>query len=72
MPDNQKTKLRLEIAHALLIDIVGYSKLLINQQSELLQKSITARYPIMTFGWTRGLVESVQSFARFVQRIAEK
>jgi len=25
---------RLEIGHVLLIDIVGYSKLLINQQSE--------------------------------------
>ncbi len=29
--------LRLEIAHVLFIDIVGYSKLLINQQSELLR-----------------------------------
>ena len=27
----------LEIVHALLIDIVGYSKLLINEQSELLE-----------------------------------
>ena len=30
--------LRLEIAHILFIDIVGYSKLLINEQHELLQK----------------------------------
>jgi hypothetical protein len=30
--------LRLEIAHVLFIDIVGYSKLLINEQHELLQK----------------------------------
>src|SRR5436305_12750378 len=29
-----KTKLRLEIAHVLFIDIVGYSKLLIDEQSE--------------------------------------
>ena len=29
MADEQKTKLRLEIAHVLFIDIVGYSKLLI-------------------------------------------
>ena len=35
MADEQKTKLRLEIAHVLFIDIVGYSKLLINQQSRL-------------------------------------
>jgi TolB-like protein/class 3 adenylate cyclase/Tfp pilus assembly protein PilF len=37
MPDNQKT-LRLEIAHVLFIDIVGYSKLLIDEQSETLQE----------------------------------
>ena len=30
--------LRLEIAHVLFIDIVGYSKLLINEQHEMLQK----------------------------------
>ncbi|MEO7167650.1 MAG: adenylate/guanylate cyclase domain-containing protein, partial [Chthoniobacterales bacterium] len=34
---DEKTQLRLEIAHVLFIDIVGYSKLLINQQSELLE-----------------------------------
>src|SRR5438874_5166296 len=33
----QKTKLRLEIAHVLFIDIVGYSKLLIDEQSEAMQ-----------------------------------
>jgi adenylate cyclase len=38
MADDQKTKLRLEIAHVLFIDIVGYSKLLINEQSEQIQK----------------------------------
>jgi TolB-like protein/class 3 adenylate cyclase/Flp pilus assembly protein TadD len=31
-------KLRLEIAHVLFIDIVGYSKLLVKQQSELLRE----------------------------------
>jgi TolB-like protein/class 3 adenylate cyclase/Tfp pilus assembly protein PilF len=30
--------LQLEIAHVLLIDVVGYSKLLVNEQIELLQK----------------------------------
>jgi hypothetical protein len=30
MGDEQKSKLRLEIAHVLFIDIVGYSKLRIN------------------------------------------
>ena len=34
MPDEQKTQLRLEIAHVLFMDIVGYSKLLIDEQSE--------------------------------------
>src|SRR6266478_3814685 len=38
MADEQKTKLRLEIAHVLFIDIVGYSKLLITEQGELLRK----------------------------------
>ena len=38
MPDEQKSKLRLEIAHVLFIDIVGYSKLLISEQSELLEQ----------------------------------
>ena len=38
MPEQVKTKLRLEIAHVLFIDIVGYSKLLVKQQSELLRE----------------------------------
>src|SRR5437588_12273604 len=38
MADEQKAKLRLEIAHVLFIDIVGYSKLLIDEQSEALQE----------------------------------
>src|SRR5437763_16902806 len=37
MPEEEKTKLRLKIAHILFIDIVGYSKLLINEQSEQLR-----------------------------------
>src|SRR6476469_1055416 len=38
MADERKTKQRLEIAHVLFIDIVGYSKLLIDEQSEALQE----------------------------------
>src|SRR5947199_3640615 len=38
MANEQKTKLRLEIAHVLFMDIVGYSKLLIDEQSEALQE----------------------------------
>src|SRR5438094_2447448 len=34
----KSSKLRLEIAHVLFIDIVGYSKLLIDEQSEALQE----------------------------------
>src|SRR5437773_1673649 len=37
MPAEEKTKLRLEIAHVLFIDIVGYSKLLITEQSDELR-----------------------------------
>src|SRR4029077_17176171 len=37
MPDEQKTKLRLEIAHVLFIDIVGYSKLRTTEQSAQIQ-----------------------------------
>ncbi|MBA2271377.1 MAG: hypothetical protein H0W20_12415 [Chthoniobacterales bacterium] len=38
MPDEIKEKVRLEIAHVLFLDIVGYSKLLIHEQSGRLQK----------------------------------
>src|SRR4029077_3157726 len=37
MPTDAKPDLRLEIAHVLFIDIVGYSKLLINEQREALE-----------------------------------
>jgi hypothetical protein len=39
MPNERGRKeIELEIAHVLFLDIVGYSKLLINGQSERLQK----------------------------------
>jgi Predicted integral membrane protein len=38
MPVEEMTKLPLEIAHVLFIDIVGYSKLRINQQSDVLRE----------------------------------
>jgi TolB-like protein/Tfp pilus assembly protein PilF/class 3 adenylate cyclase len=38
MADEQKSKRRLEIAHVLFIDIVGYSKLRINEQSAHIEK----------------------------------
>src|SRR5437899_4728964 len=38
MADEEKAKLRLEIGHVLFIDIVGYSKLLTDEQSEALQE----------------------------------
>src|ERR1700724_2601029 len=37
MSEEEKTNLRLEIGHILFIDIVGYSQLLINEQSEQVQ-----------------------------------
>src|SRR3954464_11260556 len=38
MSEEENAKLRLEIAHVLFIDIVGYSKLLINEQRDQIQK----------------------------------
>src|SRR5260370_30602326 len=38
MEDDEKIKPRLEIAHVLFIDLVGYSKLLTDEQSEALQE----------------------------------
>src|SRR5918912_3681582 len=38
MEDDEKTKPRLEIAHVLFIDIVGYSTLLTDEQTEALQE----------------------------------
>src|SRR5437016_6972383 len=38
MQDDERTKLRLEIGHVLFIDIVEYSKLLTDEQSEALQE----------------------------------
>ena len=37
-PAETKQDLQLEIAHILLIDVVGYSKLLVNEQIEVLQE----------------------------------
>jgi TolB-like protein/Tfp pilus assembly protein PilF len=38
MPSEPSPELKFEIGHVLFIDIVGYSKLLINEQSEQIQK----------------------------------
>ena len=37
MPSDSSSSLKFEIGHVLFIDIVGYSKLLISEQSELLK-----------------------------------
>jgi hypothetical protein len=37
MPSEHSPDVKFEIGHVLFIDIVGYSKLLISEQSELLQ-----------------------------------
>ena len=37
MPSEQSSEVKFEIGHVLFIDIVGYSKLLINEQSDHLQ-----------------------------------
>ncbi|CAN5274105.1 hypothetical protein BH20VER2_BH20VER2_12220 [soil metagenome] len=38
MTEQPEPNLKLEIAHVLLIDVVGYSKLLVNEQIDVLQK----------------------------------
>src|SRR5713101_2015570 len=38
MPPEHSSDVKFEIGHVLFIDIVGYSKLLINEQSEQIQK----------------------------------
>src|SRR5437870_8827736 len=38
MPEVQSSDVKLQIGHVLFIDIVGYSKLLITDQSQQLQK----------------------------------
>ncbi|MGI9087102.1 MAG: hypothetical protein ACR2HH_05075, partial [Chthoniobacterales bacterium] len=38
MPSEPEPDLELEIAHVLLLDVVGYSKLLVNEQIEVLQQ----------------------------------
>src|SRR6195256_4473406 len=38
MPPESAAEIRFEIGHVLFIDIVGYSKLLINEQSQQVQK----------------------------------
>jgi len=38
MPAKPKADPHLEIAHVLFIDVVGYSKLLVNEQRELVQQ----------------------------------
>ena len=38
MPNVQESHLHLEIAHMLFMDVVGYSKLLVNEQREIMQQ----------------------------------
>src|SRR5438477_5466336 len=38
MPATQESRLHLETAHILFLDVVGYSKLLVNEQREVLQQ----------------------------------
>jgi len=38
MPSDSSSEVKFEIGHVLFIDIVGYSKLLISEQSEQIQR----------------------------------
>jgi len=39
MPAMQDSHLHLEIAHVLFMDVVGYSKLLVNEQREVMKQT---------------------------------
>ncbi|MEO6969431.1 MAG: hypothetical protein ABI217_00875 [Chthoniobacterales bacterium] len=41
MPSDSSSDLKAEIGHVLFVDIVGYSKLLINEQSDLLEQTLS-------------------------------
>src|ERR1700720_4909314 len=56
-----KPQLRLEIAHVLFVDIVGYSKLLIDEQKELLQDLNCARESSRSRGRARQHAKRVRS-----------
>lgn len=45
--------LKAEIGHVLFVDLVGYSKLLINQQSELLENLKTSSATRRRSGWLK-------------------
>ena len=49
--------LQLEIAHILLIDVVGYSKLLVNEQIELLEELKQIEPPLSRTGFTLSKLE---------------
>src|SRR6266478_1365771 len=43
MANVQEPHLHLEIAHILFMDVVGYSKLLVNEQREMMQQTFDSR-----------------------------
>ena len=54
MPSEQSSDFKFEIPHVLFIDIVGYSKLLITEQSEQSQKLREIVNPVRwRTGWKR-------------------
>jgi hypothetical protein len=54
MPPEQSSDVKFEIGHVLFIDIVGYSKLLITEQSEQIQKLREIVSPVRwRTGWKR-------------------
>jgi hypothetical protein len=54
MPPEQSSDVKFEIGHVLFIDIVGYSKLLITEQSEQIQKLREIVNPVRwRTGWKR-------------------
>jgi hypothetical protein len=53
VPADQSYDLKFEIGHVLFIDIVGYSKLLINEQSEQIQTLKEIVRGTEQFGWRK-------------------
>jgi hypothetical protein len=60
MPSEQFSDVKFEIGHVLFIDIVGYSKLLITEQSEQIQKLREIVNPVR---WRTGRKRAAHSCA---------